>query len=104
MRVEWRAVVFGGLATLIAGFGIPLVFLAAVALVPSAPLARAFVWFSDDTVGRTVSSLLIAGVGWAVGYRVASQRKALHGCLGPIAYLAAFWLLAAAVAAFSRLG
>jgi len=86
--LEWRAILAGVAAVIVVNILIPLLFIAAVPLLREVPeLAPPLVWISDSTAGRTLTSLMSIAVGWLVSYRVAEQRKVLHGFLAPILLL-----------------
>lgn len=93
-ELEWRAI-FAGIGTLIGmAFVIPLLLIASIPLIGAVPdLAPIFIWISDATGGRILTFLVSLLASWYVAYRVASQRKALHGFLAPGLLFFTFWLI-----------
>jgi len=105
-RLQWKAILAGVAALLAVSFLAPLLLIALLSLFPGTVwLSSLFVWLMDDPAGRGVVSIGVVLAGFGVAYRVASQDKALHGCLAPVVYLVGFTVLATvASVAFGAFG
>lgn len=97
-QLEWRAILAGVGTVFLASIVFAAIPILMIMAVPTPEWFQdLFIWLSDTEGGRVISAFAYLAAGSAVTYRVASQRRALHGCLVPIVAIGGLWLVAGIV-------